>query len=80
MRTITDIIKDLGGAPAIASTLERVSRDAVYKWQDSGIPDRHWNGLIQMSGGALDAETLFTANKLARGEIAMPAASSTEAA
>ncbi|MBZ7923130.1 hypothetical protein LAC81_15165 [Ensifer adhaerens] len=51
--SIRQIIKDAGGAEVIASTIVRlggdISKDAVYKWTKTGIPDRHWPVIIALT-------------------------------
>jgi hypothetical protein len=65
MRTISEIIKNAGGAAAIAAaSAEKFKVDAVYKWPENGIPDRHWPLLIEMAGSS--PEELFAANVAAR--------------
>lgn len=67
--TITQIIKQAGGAAAIASaSAGAIKKDAVYKWPTIGIPDRHWPILIARAG--VNAEQLFEANRAARGVAA----------
>jgi hypothetical protein len=69
MRTISDIIRDAGGARAIhEASGGAFSADAVYKWLSIGIPDRHWPLLIRLSGAT--PEELFKANSAARRETA----------
>jgi hypothetical protein len=65
---IARIIRDAGGASAIErASHERggdLSRSAVYKWQSTGIPDRHWP--IIMSLTEYGPVELYTANCAAR--------------
>jgi hypothetical protein len=66
--TVAKIIKDAGGASAIErASHERggdLSRSAVYKWQQTGIPDRHWPIIIALTDyGPTD---LYKANCAAR--------------
>jgi hypothetical protein len=65
MRTISEIIKDAGGAKAIADACgNKFKVDAVYKWPDIGIPDRHWPLIIERAESS--PEELYTANLAAR--------------
>lgn len=50
------IIEDLGGVQRLASLL-RLKVDTVRKWQDRGIPYRHWHR-IQALNPKLTAEYL----------------------
>ena len=66
MRTISEIIKAAGGARAIHEASGGTFKtDAVYKWSEIGIPDRHWPLLIELAGATPDE--LFEANRAARG-------------
>lgn len=61
MRTVSDIIKEAGGAVAIAAASNgEVSADAAYKWQKIGIPDRHWPIVMPLAGAT--AEEMLAAN------------------
>ncbi|OCP05017.1 hypothetical protein BC374_16235 [Ensifer sp. LC13] len=67
--TVRQIIKDAGGAEVIATAIVSlggdISKDAVYKWSKTGIPDRHWPVIIGMTEyGPVE---LYGANCLARG-------------
>lgn len=63
--TITQIIKQAGGAAAIADASGgAIKKDAVYKWPSIGIPDRHWPILIERTG--ITAQHLYAANLAAR--------------
>ncbi|MCO6386374.1 carph-isopro domain-containing protein [Aliihoeflea sp. 40Bstr573] len=65
MRTVAEIIKDAGGAKAIADrSAGALQRDAVYKWTSIGIPDRHWTLLIELAGS--NPAELYEANLGAR--------------
>lgn len=65
MLTITQIIKQAGGATAIAeASAGAIKKDAVYKWPSIGVPDRHWPILIERAG--VTAEQLYAANLAAR--------------
>jgi hypothetical protein len=65
---VAKIIKDAGGASAIErASHERggdLSRSAVYKWQQTGIPDRHWPIIISLT--AYGPAELYQANCAAR--------------
>lgn len=67
--TIRQIIKDAGGAEAIANAVADaggdLSKDAVYKWTKTGIPDRHWPIIIALTEHGPVA--LYAANCAARG-------------
>ena len=65
LRTIREIIEAAGGAPTVASALQRkVTPDAVYKWYDIGIPDRHWPTIMPMADAT--AAEMLAANISAR--------------
>lgn len=65
MRNVAEIIKDAGGPRAIHEASNgSVKKDAVYKWQHIGVPDRHWPILIELAGAT--PEELFEANRMAR--------------
>lgn len=69
MRTVAEIIKDAGGARAIAdasvgSIAGAIKPDAVYKWPSIGIPDRHWPTIIGLTG--CTPKELYDANVAAR--------------
>lgn len=71
--TIDAIIKSAGGAAAVAEAIatdtgKTFKADAVYKWPKIGIPDRHWQTIIRLSG--CTAQQLFEANLEARGVAA----------
>lgn len=67
--TIAQIIKQAGGATAIAdASAGAIKKDAVYKWPSIGVPDRHWQILIERAG--VTAEQLYAANLAARGVAA----------
>lgn len=61
MRNIPEIIKDAGGARKIQEASGGTfTTDAVYKWHEIGIPDRHWPLLIDLANAT--ADELFEAN------------------
>jgi hypothetical protein len=63
--TVAQIIKMAGGADAIAeASAGAFKKDAVYKWTSIGVPDRHWQILIDRAG--VTAEQLYAANLAAR--------------
>ena len=62
-RSISDLIESAGGAGKISAALQ-ISPDAVYKWRDIGIPDRHWPVLLAMTNAT--AEEMLAANISAR--------------
>lgn len=68
-QTVSDLIKAAGGPAAIQAELDRVgsalTRDAIYKWQKTGIPDRYWFVMITLANCSPDQ--LYHANCLARG-------------
>jgi hypothetical protein len=65
MKTIQAIIKEAGGARAITEASGGTFKaDAVYKWTEIGIPDRHWPLLMSLT--EVTAEELFQANRAAR--------------
>lgn len=65
MRTILEIIKAAGGHQAVsAATGGKIKPDAVRKWPQIGVPDRHWPVLIELAQATPDE--LFEANRVAR--------------
>jgi len=72
-RTITEIVKDCGGARRISvssgplndKNKRPLTHDAVYKWALTGIPDRHWP--LVMSLTTTSPEELHAANCTVRG-------------
>jgi hypothetical protein len=68
-QTVSDLIKAAGGPATIQAELDRVgsalTRDAIYKWQKTGIPDRYWFVMISLAGCSPDE--LYRANCVARG-------------
>lgn len=65
MRTISEIIKAAGGARKIREAGGCTFKtDAVYKWSEIGIPDRHWPILMELADATPDE--LFAANLKAR--------------
>lgn len=55
IRTIRDIIKAAGGPSAIAQASEgEVTIDAIYKWPNIGIPDRHWPIVMPLAEATAD--------------------------
>lgn len=71
IRTISDIIRDAGGAAAVAAATDgKVKKDAVYKWPSIGIPDRYWHVLADLAGATPDE--LYAANQTARHGLTLP--------
>jgi len=65
MRTISEIIKAAGGARTIHEASGGAFKtDAVYKWHEIGVPDRHWPLLMTLTDAT--PEELFEANIKAR--------------
>lgn len=65
MRTVSDIIKDCGGAARIAEASGgAIKKDAVYKWPTIGVPDRHWPLLRKLTN--VTPQELYEANVAAR--------------
>ncbi|ARM12099.1 MULTISPECIES: hypothetical protein [Rhizobium] len=66
--TVTKIIKEAGGVAAIERACVdagvAITRDAIYKWRHTGIPDRHWRVLIPLT--AFGPEEFYRANCIAR--------------
>lgn len=63
--SIPDIIKKAGGPDAIADRSRgKLSRWAVYKWPNNGIPDQHWPLLIDLA--RVTPKQLLAANEAAR--------------
>lgn len=80
--TITDVIRSAGGPAAIIKASEAagtaITRDAVYKWRQTGIPDRHWPVLIGLTN--LHPDDLYAANCAVRNMPARIIAASDEVA
>ena len=73
MRTVAEIIKDAGGPRAIhEASGGSITKDAVYKWPQIGISDRHWAILIDLAGAS--PGELFEANRMARDTASAEAA------
>jgi len=68
--SISEIIKRAGGPNAIAAAADgAISTDAVYKWPQIGIPDRHWPSIIALAaagGATITPDDLMRANIAAR--------------
>lgn len=75
MRTVDDIIRDAGGAQAVADHINgqadprlggrpAITVWAVHKWRLNGIPEKHWPALMRLAEA--DAATLYAANRLNR--------------
>ncbi|WP_415279280.1 carph-isopro domain-containing protein [Brucella sp. BZ] len=63
--SVTQIIELAGGAAVIADASKgRIKKDAVYKWPNIGIPDRHWPIIIKLA--EVSPDDLFFANCKAR--------------
>lgn len=63
--TVQSIVALCGGARRIAAQSHpRVGTWAVYKWYGKGIPDEHWDRVMQLSG--VTVEDLYQANRMAR--------------
>lgn len=70
MRTISQIIEAAGGPQVVSAAIpprpdgKKMTSDAVRKWPQIGIPDRHWPVLIELAQATPDE--LFEANRTAR--------------
>jgi hypothetical protein len=66
--SIEQIIQDAGGPSAIVRASREaggeITRDAVYKWRLTGVPDRHWSILMSLTDYGPDH--LYQANCRAR--------------
>ncbi len=63
--SVTQIIELAGGPAVIADASKgRIKKDAVYKWPNIGIPDRHWPVIIKLA--EVSPDELFFANCKAR--------------
>lgn len=63
--SVTEIIELAGGAAVIAGASRgRIKKDAVYKWPNIGIPDRHWPIIIRLAD--VSPDELYFANCKAR--------------
>ncbi|WP_027682708.1 hypothetical protein [Rhizobium leguminosarum] len=66
--SVMKIIKEAGGAAAVErACIEAgvtITRDAIYKWRLTGIPDRHWRVLIPLT--QYGPEEFYRANCAAR--------------
>lgn len=63
-RSVKQIVKDSGGAEAIAKASEargqKLSSWAVYKWTDNGIPEKHWELMKDLCGA--EPMEIYSAN------------------
>lgn len=64
MNTVSQIIDACGGPDELATIIPSISKWAPRKWVKSGIPEKHWDTVIAISG--VSAQDLFRANKKAR--------------
>jgi hypothetical protein len=62
--TISEIIEKAGGRDKVAEAVG-LKADAIRKWPDIGIPDRHWPAIIELVPG-LTPQAMFDANVAAR--------------
>ncbi len=69
--TVQQIVARCGGAPSISARSD-VSSWAVYKWYRNGIPNEHWDLLMEMSG--VTAAEIHQANRMARAREMMATA------
>ena len=64
-KTIPELIKSAGGPKAIAQASRkrkhRVTYFAVQKWAVRGIPDEHWDLIMELAGVSL--EEVYRANQ-----------------
>lgn len=73
MKSIRDLILKAGGATAIAEASRRdpdgqITPWAVEKWKSRGIPDEHWDLLMDLAG--VTPADLYAINKAVRGSRA----------
>jgi len=65
--TVREIVKDCGGAIAVAAASQRtacpVTDEAVFKWYRNGIPEDHWPMIMELSGRTV--EQIYQANRIA---------------
>ena len=61
----SEIIEAAGGKEIVAPETNRTV-DAIYKWPENGIPDRHWASVIKLTGGKVTAADIYAANEQAR--------------
>lgn len=62
---VKKIIKAAGGAAKISEASNgSIKVDAVYKWPQIGIPDRHWPVVMPLAGAT--AEEMLAANVAVR--------------
>lgn len=62
------IIDKAGGAVAVAGAIDGIKADAVYKWTRNGIPEWHWQRLMDLTGTSLN--DIYEANRVLRGSKA----------
>lgn len=59
MTSVSHIIDHLGGATAVARQID-VGPSTVSEWKRSqSIPVRYWKRLVDITNGAIDADTLM---------------------
>lgn len=61
--TVQQIVARCGGAQAIAAR-STIGKWAVYKWPKIGIPDEHWDLIMEMAGVTVD--DIYRANRTAK--------------
>lgn len=69
--TVRDILARCGGASQVASRAS-VSIWAVYKWYRNGVPQEHWDTVMDLSGAS--PQEIYHANRLAKTREGTPAA------
>lgn len=62
--TTEQIISSAGGVSAVAERTGRIP-DAVRRWKFNGIPEKHWDIMMQMVPGLTPAD-IYAANEAVR--------------
>lgn len=66
MITISDIVENCGGRQAISEKVEKLTADAVRKWEGVGIPEKHWKTIMALHKGRLTEKMLHSLNERLR--------------
>lgn len=66
MLNVKGIVSRCGGRAAISESIDSVSVGAIRKWEDFGIPEKHWKTIMQMAKGRLTPRMLNDMNESMR--------------
>lgn len=71
--TITEIIEAAGGDLEVAYHLGPMHTHTVERWPKSGIPKKHWDGIIDLAaarGVTITVQDIWNANKAVETKVA----------